>query len=50
MEGRTCIVMVYGKHHPLQWNIGRVHRYLGCCSKPMISALLIALRAAPRWW
>ena len=44
----ACIVIVYGKHQPLQWKSGSVHRYTGCCSNPQMSALLIAFRTAPR--
>src|SRR2546422_7248121 len=26
--------IVQGKHQPLQWNIGSVHRYTECCGMP----------------
>ena len=40
---------VHGKHQPLQWNIGKVHRYFGKCGMVQVAALHTALRYAPRW-
>jgi hypothetical protein len=34
--------------HPLQWNIGSVHRYALSAASPNSSAMLVALRYAPR--
>src|SRR6266436_6195961 len=36
--------MVHGKHHPLQWNIGNVQRYVGWMPMPLASTLLMAFR------
>ncbi len=41
---------VQGKHQPLQWNMGRVHKYTACLGMSHSSTLLMALMAAPRWW
>ena len=38
----------HGKHQPLQWNIGSVHRYTACDGMSQSSTLLIAFRYAPR--
>ena len=35
---------VHGKHHPLQWNMGSVHRYTGCAVMFQHIALESALR------
>src|SRR6476620_604765 len=35
---------VHGKHQPLQWNIGSVHRYTGCWPRLPARILLTALR------
>ena len=40
--------IVQGKHQPLQWNIGSVHRYTGCWPRPPERMLLTAFRYAPR--
>jgi hypothetical protein len=34
----------HGKHQPLQWNIGNVHRYTGKCGMVQVDALHTALR------
>ena len=51
---QTCVpasaVTVQGKHQPLQWNIGSVHRYTGCRAMPQVTTLPSAFRYAPRWW
>src|SRR5438105_714879 len=36
--------------HPLQWNIGRVHRYRESASSRRSRAIATAFRYAPRWW
>ena len=41
---------VQGKHQPLQWNMGSVHRYTLCLGMSHSSTLLTALVCAPRWW
>src|SRR5258705_5997961 len=42
----TCVPptkdSVQGKHHPLQWNIGSVHRYAGCLAMPQVSTFAMA--------
>ena len=38
------IATVQGKHQPLQWNIGKVHRYLGNCGMVQVAALHTAFR------
>jgi len=35
---------VHGKHQPLQWNIGSVHRYTACCGMPQEITLLTAFK------
>src|SRR5215510_11306757 len=40
--------MLQGKHHPLQWNIGSVQRYIACRGMPHVSRLPTPLRYAPR--
>ena len=42
--------IVQGKHQPLQWNMGSVHRYVAWCGSCQLMTLLAALRYAPRWW
>ena len=42
-------VTAQGKHHPLQWNMGRVHRYTLAVESPVSMISPIAFRAAPRW-
>ena len=37
-------VMVQGKHQPLQWNMGSVHRYTGWCGIAQVTMLPIAFR------
>ena len=32
-------VMVQGKHQPLQWNMGSVHRYTGWCGSAQVMML-----------
>ena len=39
---------VHGKHQPLQWNIGSVHRYTGCWPRLPARMLLTAFKYAPR--
>src|SRR6266508_5578789 len=39
----------HGKHQPLQWNIGKVHRYTGCFAIPQVPILPTLSRYAPRW-
>ena len=45
---QTCVppnaVIVHGKHQPLQWNMGNVHRYTGAPASPHATMLPIALR------
>ena len=41
-------VTAHGYVHPLQWNIGRVHRYTERGVRPNASALPRAFRYAPR--
>ncbi len=41
---------VHGKHQPLQWNIGSVHRYTGWCGSAQTRMFDTAFRYAPRWW
>ena len=36
-------VIVQGKHQPLQWNIGKVHKYTGCMSMDQTAWLPMAL-------
>ena len=38
------------KHQPLQWNIGRVHRYTAPSFVLQIIGLLKDMRYAPRWF
>src|SRR5436190_14965168 len=38
----------HGKHQPLQWNIGSVHRYTGCFAIEQVTILPSASRCAPR--
>jgi hypothetical protein len=38
----------HGKHRPLQWNIGTVHKYTGCFGIPQLTTLPSASRQAPR--
>src|SRR5947209_6018539 len=49
---QTCVPAAteidHGKHQPLQWNIGSVHRYTGCFAIPQVTTLPIANRYAPR--
>src|SRR4029078_7260304 len=40
---------VHGKHQPLQWNIGSVHRYTEWRGMPQSPMLDSAFRYAPRW-
>ena len=40
----ACAVIVHGKHQPLQWNIGSVHRYTGWCGMAQVTTLPIAFR------
>ena len=42
--------IVHGKHQPLQWNIGSVHRYTACRGMPQSMMFDSAFRYAPRWW
>ena len=50
----TCVpalsVTVQGKHQPLQWNIGSVHKYLGNIGISQTSVFPIAFKYAPLWW
>src|SRR4029078_1289777 len=50
---QTCVPAAteidHGKHQPLQWNIGSVHRYTGCFFIPQVTTLPTANSAAPRW-
>jgi len=51
---QTCVppiaVTDHGKHQPLQWNMGRVHRYTGCAGMGQAMMLPTASRKVPRWW
>ena len=40
----ACAVTVHGKHQPLQWNIGSVHRYTGCRGMDQVTTLPSAFR------
>ena len=40
----ACAVMVQGKHQPLQWNIGSVHKYTGWCGRDQVTTLPSAFR------
>src|SRR3954452_24959001 len=42
-------VTAHGKHQPLQWNIGSVHRYTDASDRPATITSLSALRYAPRY-
>jgi hypothetical protein len=48
----TCVaataVTAHGNVHPLQWNMGSVHKYLVSYPIPISMALPRALRYAPR--
>ena len=41
-------VTAHGKHQPLQWNMGSVHRNTASLSRPDCAAMARALRLAPR--
>ena len=41
-------VTAHGKHQPLQWNMGSVHRNTASLSRPHWAAMARALRLAPR--
>ena len=41
---------VQGKHQPLQWNIGSVHRKTACFGMDHSRMLLMPFMYAPRWW
>jgi hypothetical protein len=43
-------VTAHGKHHPLQWNIGSVHRCTAEGDRPVCPTMASAWRYAPRWW
>src|SRR5262245_19394361 len=43
-------VTAQGKHQPLVWNIGSVHKYLDERSSLAWKAIASACRYAPRWW
>src|SRR5262245_6941633 len=51
---QTCVPatteMDQGKHQPLQWNMGSVHKYTGCLPMLQVTTLPMASSAAPRWW
>ena len=51
---QTCVppiaVTDQGKHQPLQWNIGSVHRYTGRGGIAHAMTLPTASRNVPRWW
>ena len=51
---QTCVppiaVTDHGKHQPLQWNIGSVHRYTGLAGMAHAMTLPQASRKVPRWW
>src|SRR5262249_31081957 len=44
----TCVPATtesdHGKHQPLQWNIGSVHRYTGCFAIEHVTMLPVASR------
>ena len=44
MAGRAQV-----KHHPLQWNMGSVHRYTESRVSPFWRQSLMAFSSAPRW-
>src|SRR5690349_17179287 len=48
---QTCVPATteidQGKHQPLQWNIGSVHRYTGCLPMEHVTTLPVASRCAP---
>ncbi|KAF0920704.1 hypothetical protein E2562_036407 [Oryza meyeriana var. granulata] len=44
-----CAATHHNMHHPLQWNIGTVHRYTGVSTMPLRSTAARLLRYAPRW-
>src|SRR5690349_14053765 len=50
---QTCVPAAteidHGKHQPLQWNIGSVHRYTGCLAIEQVTTLPTASKCAPRW-
>ena len=41
-------VTAHGKHQPLQWNIGSVHRYAESVRRPATITSFSAFRYAPR--
>ena len=41
-------VTAHGKHQPLQWNIGSVHRYTESAARQAWMTSLSAFRYAPR--
>jgi hypothetical protein len=43
-------VTAHGKHQPLQWNIGSVHRCTADGDRPVCPTIASACRYAPRWW
>src|SRR5437660_1227220 len=49
----TCVPATteidHGKHQPLQWNIGSVHKYTGCFAIEHVTMLPSASRCAPQW-
>ena len=49
----TCVppaaVTAHVVHHPLQWNMGRVHRYRVSPVKPLWNTSPRLFRYAPRW-
>ena len=51
---QTCVppiaVTDHGKHQPLQWNSGNVHRYTGRAGIAQAITLPHASRNVPRWW
>jgi hypothetical protein len=40
----ACRAIVQGKHQPLQWNIGSVHRYTGCSGIDQVTTFDTAFR------
>ena len=40
----ACSAMVQGKHHPLQWNMGSVHKYTGCSGMAQVTTFDTAFR------
>src|SRR5205085_7761126 len=51
---QTCVPATtdsdHGKHQPLQWNMGSVHRYTGWRGMFAAITLPYPISAAPRWW